>query len=415
MFLYLHFQTVQKTMTKKNKGKVVQMLSPENYIRQKARTLPIDECWINSEWKESAMANILVSRRHTNGNLTIGMYLVDLNCLGVKDAVYWFNNYEHEFRELLRQAGESMEMKKISYALAHNIIYAGIEFAEDYGFKPHVNFTAVAQYILEEDTEDIDLIEIEFGSDGKPVYVKGPLDNDTKVAKVLAQLEKTAGQGNYTFVDSDEDWDELEDVDSDSPSDTTFQLKVQLNNVKNPTVWRRIRMPADFTFYDFHEVIQMAFGWTNSHLFMFSPNGFGSSLVITDTQYNDDDYGKGRRLDADSVTLSEIFKTEKQHFSYIYDFGDSWEHKITLEKIIEEPSYFPDCIGGKGKCPPEDCGGVWGFENFKVVMADKKHPEYKETAKWLGLKRNETWDPDEFDLVEISRIISEEFGEDDDL
>lgn len=397
-------------MTKKSKGKVVQMLSPENYIRQKARTLPIDECWINSEWEKSAMANILVSRRHTNGNLTIGVYLVDLNCLGVKDAVYWFNYYEHEFRELLRRAGESMKMEKISYTLAHNIIFSGIEFAEEFGFKPHKNFN-VAQFILDEDTEDIELIDIECGIDGKPAYIRGPLDTDIKAAQVIAQLEKVAGPGNYTLIENIEDWDEFDD--DHQTSDTTFQFKVQLNDIKNPPVWRRIKMPANFTFYDFHETIQTAFDWSGYHLFQFSPGGFETSPVITEPHEYDDDENS-RQLDANAVLLSEIFVKEKQHFSYIYDFGDSWEHKITLEKIIEEPSYFPECTDGKGKCPPEDCGGVRGFENFKKIMADKKHPEYKETAKWVGLKKNETWDPAEFDLVETSKILSEEFGEEGD-
>jgi hypothetical protein len=402
-------------MTKKNKGKVIQMLSPENYIRQKARTLPIYECRINDDWEETSLGNLIVARKHTNGNITAGMYLVDLKCLGIKNATFWFNIYENEYLEILDKASQSMELIKISYTLAHNIVYSGIEFAEEYGFKPHKDFN-VAQFILDEDTEDIELIDVECGINGKPAYIRGPLDTDTKAAQVIAQLEKVAGPGNYTLIENLEDWDELDDDDQNS--DVTFQFKVQLNNIKNPPVWRGIKVPAGFTFYDLHETIQLTFGWTNSHLFQFSPLGVGSSLVITDTQYHDDDDDdddeQGRRLDADSVLLSEIFKTEKQHFSYIYDFGDSWEHKITLEKIIEEPSYFPECTAGKGKCPPENCGGIWGFENFKKIMADKKHPEYKETAKWLGLKRNETWNPDEFDLVEINRIISEEFGEDDD-
>jgi Plasmid pRiA4b ORF-3-like protein len=396
------------SMAKKNKGKVVQMLSPENYIRQKARTLPVFECWINSEWDESGLGNLIVARKHTNGNITLGLYLVDLKCLGVKDAAYYFNIYESEYLGILAQSRNTMELIKISYTLAHNIVYAGIEFAGEYGFKPHKDFS-VSQYILEEDTEDIELIEINCGIDGKPAYIRGTLDTDAKAAQVITQLEKVAGPGNYTLIENIEDWDELED--DDQTSDTTFQFKLQLNNIKNPPVWRRIKMPADFTFYDFHEVIQLTFGWTNSHLFMFSPNGFGSSLVITDTQNNDDD-GYGRRLDADSVLLSEIFKTEKQHFSYIYDFGDSWEHKITLEKIIEEPSIFPECTAGKGKCPPEDCGGIWGYERLKEILADKKHPEYKETAQWLGLRKNETWDPAEFDIVETAEILAEEFGDD---
>jgi hypothetical protein len=411
-------------MAKNNKGKVVQMLSPENYIIQKARTLPLYECLINDDWEETGIANLAVARRHSNGNITAGMYLVDLKCLGVKNAAYWFNIYEHEYREILGHAQKTMEMIKIPYTLVHNIVFAGIEFAEEYGFRPHKDFN-VAQYILEEDTEAIELIDIECGIKGKPAYFRGPLDDDAKEARVIAQLEKTAGPGNYLLLGEDDDWggdevddrdeDEDEDDESDAFSLITFQLKVQLNNVKNPPVWRRIKVPANFSFYELHEVIQLVFGWTDSHLFMFSPGGFGTSPVITETHEGDEDfdYEQGKRLESDFVNLCEIFEKEKQHFSYIYDFGDSWEHKITLEKIINEPSYFPECTGGKGKCPPEDCGGIWGYERLKEILADRSHPEYKETAKWLGLKKYETWDPAEFDLVETSQILAEEFGGDE--
>lgn len=200
-------------MAKKKAGKVVQMLTPENYIRQKARTLPVFECVVNNDWEKTRLANIIVARQHTNGNITAGMYLVDLNCLGIKDASFWFNISEMQYREILSHAEGTMELEGIPYALAHNIVFAALEFAEDYGFKPCKDFTSVAQYILEEDTDAIELIEIECGVDGKPVFVRGPFDNDAKVARIIAQLEKTAGPGNYTFID------ELEDDDMDMPYD----------------------------------------------------------------------------------------------------------------------------------------------------------------------------------------------------
>lgn len=204
-------------MAKKNKGKVIQMLSPENYIRQKARTLPLFECRINSEWEETGLANITVARKHTNGNITMGLYLIDLKCLGVKDAHYFFNISESKYREILNDIEEQMEAGPISYTLAHNIIYAGIEFADDYGFKPHRDFTSVAQYILEEDTNDIELMEIECGENGTPLYVQGPLDNDTRARQIIAQLERTAGPGNYDFIlEADEPgWENDEDGEDD--------------------------------------------------------------------------------------------------------------------------------------------------------------------------------------------------------
>jgi hypothetical protein len=88
-------------MAKKNKGKAVQMLSSENYIRKKARTLPILECWINKDWEESGVANIIITRSHTNGNITACYYYVDLYCLGIKDSYHQFNIPQFELQERL--------------------------------------------------------------------------------------------------------------------------------------------------------------------------------------------------------------------------------------------------------------------------------------------------------------------------
>ncbi len=219
-------------MAKKNKGKVIQMLSPENYIRQKARTLPVFECMVNKGWEDSGLATITVARKHTNGNITMGMYLVDLKCLGIKDAFYRFNIPESEYRELLEEMEENMDLESISYTLAHNIIFAGIEFAEDYGLKPHKGF-GVAKYILEEDTDDIDLIEIECGENGKPLYVQGLLDNDVRARQVVAHLEKHAGPGNYHYIlagdnnnesEDDSNYDDLEEEYGDLPLDQKISM-----------------------------------------------------------------------------------------------------------------------------------------------------------------------------------------------
>jgi hypothetical protein len=201
-------------MRVKHKGKSVKMLQPENYIRQRARTLPVYECWTNNNWKEKGMANIMVARKHNNGNITMGMYLVDLRCLGVKAANSKFNISELEYREILEHANNTMEMEAVSYVLAHNIVFAAISFAEEFGFKPHRDFTEVAQYILEEDTEEIELMDIECGIDGKPQYIKGPHESGTYATQIIAQLERTAGPGNYSFM-NEADWDPDEDESFD--------------------------------------------------------------------------------------------------------------------------------------------------------------------------------------------------------
>jgi len=200
-------------MGNKNKGKVIQMLSPENYIRKKARTLPIFECLINNDWEESGVASIVIARAHTNENITFCLYLVDLYCLGVKDSFYKFNITQTEYRNFVEKLEETMEIEIADYVLVHNIILSGIEFAEEYGFKPNKDFTSVTEYMLEEDNDDIELIEIECGKDGRPLYVQGPFDDSAKANKIIKQLQHTAGKGNYDFIQEvkpgfEDDWDD---------------------------------------------------------------------------------------------------------------------------------------------------------------------------------------------------------------
>ncbi len=222
-------------MAKKKTGKIIQMLSPENYIRKKARSLPIYECLINTLWKEQGVAHIVVARNHTNGNITVCMYLVDLFCLGIKNTQYLFNIPEAEYQEKKDEI-EQIVFEPISYTLAHNIVFAGLEYAEEYGFKPHKDFTSITQFMLEEDTEDIELIEIECGKNGKPFYVNGPYEDQAKINQIVAQLKKTAGPGNFDFmlVDGDDDYDEddgFEDMTTKEQRDLFQKLYARRYNL----------------------------------------------------------------------------------------------------------------------------------------------------------------------------------------
>ena len=196
-------------------------LSPENYIRQKARNLPIYECLINPDWKYKGMATVSVARKHANGNITAGVFLVDLCCLGIKDAFYFFNTEESEYKEIVTRSGKVF-LTTIDYVLAHNIIFAAIEFAEEFGFKPHKDF-ALAKYILEEDTEDIEVIEIECGKNGIPFYTQGPSENDHQANRIIAQLERTAGAGNYRFITASDIEDEGEFDELDDEFDDEYE------------------------------------------------------------------------------------------------------------------------------------------------------------------------------------------------
>lgn len=142
-------------------------LSPENYIKTKARTLPIDACYINSDWKENGLANVFVVRKHTNGNFTFGVYLVDLFALGTKDTFFNFNQPPDVLNNLLFRAN----IVKTDYNLVHNIVFGGNEYALENGFKIHKDFEKLTKYILEIDDDIIPLIDIEFGKEGKPFLI----------------------------------------------------------------------------------------------------------------------------------------------------------------------------------------------------------------------------------------------------
>ncbi len=183
-----------------------------------------------------------------------------------------------------------------------------------------------------------------------------------------------------------------------------FQLKIQLKNVTNPPVWRQIIIPDNYTFHQLHQLIQLIFGWENYHLYQFSPKGYGSHPTITIPSKED---WEKPDMNALKTKLNKVFIKEKQIFSYIYDFGDDWIHQITVEKILPDEIKKPVCLSGKGACPPEDCGGPWGYENLKVILADPNHEEHLEMKEWLGLEEDEAWDSSDFELDEINHILKD--------
>jgi hypothetical protein len=209
----------QKKKTSKA-APVAQQMSPKKYMTSgRARLLPIYECWISGDWKSAGLCSIIIARKHTTGNVTIGIYLLDIFCLGLKNTSHRFNmpfdEYE-SFVPLIFDAHEQNQVK-VEYILVHNLIYGGIAYAEDLGFKPERDW-AVSQFVLAEDTEDIELLDLEFGVNGQPHFINGPFDN---VQKTITQLEKSVGKGNFTMTyilgdiyDDDEDYDD-DDGDGD--------------------------------------------------------------------------------------------------------------------------------------------------------------------------------------------------------
>lgn len=171
-----------------------------------------------------------------------------------------------------------------------------------------------------------------------------------------------------------------------------FQLKVTLKGTK-PPIWRRVLVDASSTLDQFHEVIQAAFGWWNYHLYEFE---FGRTRYgIPDP--DGFDFGPPAR-DARKARLDQVAGAGSS-FTYTYDFGDNWEHKVTIEKVLDVSPVLspPACIDGRRAGPPEDCGGVWGYEELIATLADPSHPEHAERAEWASAWGGADLDPDAFD------------------
>ena len=177
---------------------------------------------------------------------------------------------------------------------------------------------------------------------------------------------------------------------------TVYQLKITLKGIR-PPIWRRVQLDSKTTLQELHMIIQEAMGWDNYHLHTFTIGG--------------DDYGEAEDdLDVHSennVKLSNVVAGEKFKFFYTYDFGDNWEHEIIVEKElpIAPNVLYPLCVKGKRACPPEDCGGPWGYEELLEILADPSHPEYEERMEWF----DSDFDPDAFDIDKVNECFREMF------
>jgi tetratricopeptide (TPR) repeat protein len=208
-----------------SKNKSQQKLSPENYLRTRARSLPLGECYINENWKDSGMAFILVSRRHITGNLTMAVFQADLYCLGIKNAFWQFNEPPEIISEskarLEEQSGGDDHLIEVDYVLVHNIIFGAVAYAKELGFRPHKDFQ-LAQYVLEEDDERIELMDIEFGMEGRPAVFIG---SESHPARIFQILDKSVGKGNYSVISEGEEFDDYNDTEENSETDINPDLE----------------------------------------------------------------------------------------------------------------------------------------------------------------------------------------------
>ncbi|HEU0087797.1 MAG TPA: plasmid pRiA4b ORF-3 family protein [Pseudonocardiaceae bacterium] len=174
---------------------------------------------------------------------------------------------------------------------------------------------------------------------------------------------------------------------------TVHRVKVTLRGAK-PPIWRRLEAPSEITLLDLHHSVQQAFDWAGYHLWVFStPAG----------EYGVPDRDLGHHSAA-AQQLVDVAPRVGDRIRYTYDFGDDWEHDILVEDVlIAEPGVaYPRCVAGRRASPPEDCGGVWGYQELLEILADPAHPQHADKLEWLGLDSADEFDPAYFDLDEVN-------------
>ena len=176
-----------------------------------------------------------------------------------------------------------------------------------------------------------------------------------------------------------------------------YQLKITLMDIK-PPIWRRIQVPGSIPLCCLHDVFQVVMGWTDSHLHQFEKDGKYWAVP----EY--DEFDELDLIDESKTQLVKLLKAEGDSMIYRYDFGDSWRHKVVLEKVVPvtDVEKTPICTGGQRRCPPEDVGGVSGYEEFLEVIFDPAHVEYEHTAGWAG----GSFHAEEFDLKAVNEVLS---------
>ncbi len=172
-----------------------------------------------------------------------------------------------------------------------------------------------------------------------------------------------------------------------------YLIKIKINSI-TPQITREIVIDSSVLLSDFHKIIQTVMGWTNSHLHQFRVG----NLIYSQP----DEESLMECIDYTDVELQTVLNSDNKEIIYDYDFGDDWEHIITLKKTLEElPKQIPICISGKRNCPPEDCGGPYGYMTLLRILKNPKHKEYKEMKQWIGKK----FDSEYFDIEIINKLL----------
>lgn len=179
--------------------------------------------------------------------------------------------------------------------------------------------------------------------------------------------------------------------------DKVYQLRISLEGSKPEEIWRRFLVSGNTTLSKLHRVIQAVMDWTDTHLHEF---------IIDNVAYSEPDpeFGVEGVQNEKKVHLYQVAPRPRKSFLYVYDFGDDWAHKVTVEKIMDKHERFsgkPVCLGGERACPPEDSGGIYSYYEKLDIIEDPGDPDYEDILEWLG----DDFDPDYFDVEETNEIL----------
>jgi hypothetical protein len=182
-----------------------------------------------------------------------------------------------------------------------------------------------------------------------------------------------------------------------TPARTVHTIKVTLAG-SQPPIWRRLQVPSAITLRALHDVLQAAFGWENYHMWVFETPLGRCGLPDRNLEISN---AAAKRLD-------QVAPRPSDRLSYTYDFGDDWEHAILVEAITSaEPGIaYPRCLAGRRACPPEDCGGIWGYDDLIAILTDPEHEEHQERLEWLGLDSADQFDPAAFDPAQVNTALA---------
>jgi hypothetical protein len=176
-----------------------------------------------------------------------------------------------------------------------------------------------------------------------------------------------------------------------------LQVKVKLLGVSRPPVWRRLLVRGEICLDQFHEVVQVAMGWSNYHMHVFSTDSCEYGVADSELGF----------LDERQMMLCQLLSEPGDQIRYTYDFSDVWQHEVTFEQVLDEDpeQLFPICTAGKGACPPEDCGSVWGYAHLREVLADPSDAEHARMLDWLELENASDFDAAAFDIDAVNETL----------